>query len=98
MASHAVLPCPSPSHLQYNDPDAPVYAEANEAEAYWQQCWAAAGVYVNPAELSAKQQAAAAARAAAAAEKLEATWRAAARKVGGWLGCCCCGPAAGQAG
>lgn len=60
-------------------------AEANAAEAYWRQCWAAAGVYVSPKDLSAQQAAQAAARSRAAAEKLEQTWRTAARKVGGMV-------------
>jgi hypothetical protein len=80
------LHCSCLYRLQYNEPDAPVYAEANAAEAYWQRCWAATGVHVSTRELSAQQTAqqaaAAAARAAAAAEKLESTWRTVARKVG----------------
>lgn len=68
---------------EYNEPDAPVVADADEAEAYWRQCWAATGVYVSPAELEAQAAAERAARQQAAAEKLDSTWRAAARKVGG---------------
>jgi hypothetical protein len=68
--------------LQYNEPDAPVVAEAAESEAYWQQCWAATGMPVPPRQPTAAQKAAAAAREAAAKEKLESTWRSAARKVG----------------
>lgn len=57
-------------------------AEAAEAEAYWRQCWAAAGIYVSQREMDEKAAAAAAARAAAEAGKLDSAWRAAARKVG----------------
>ena len=28
---------------EYNEPDAPVVADAEAAEAYWRQCWAATG-------------------------------------------------------
>lgn len=66
---------------EYNDPEAPVVADAAKAEVYWAQCWAATGVYVSPKELEMQQRVRRAAKAAAAAEKLESTWRGAARKV-----------------
>lgn len=85
--AHLTAPAPHkcrslPPRLQYNEPDAPVVAEAAEAEAYWRRCWAAAGIYVSQREMDEKAAAAAQARAAAEAGKLDSTWRAAARKVG----------------
>ena len=35
-AAYQCIPCPPPGP-QYNEPDAPVVAEAAEAEAYWKQ-------------------------------------------------------------